>query len=285
MKLFRFQRQGREHLGVERDGSIVDCGAFGHGAPPSMMAIVGSWAQYRLQLASQVQLAATGVVEIAPPDWLVPLARPSKIVCIGRNYSEHAAEMGATPSELPIVFSKFASALCAHEATIQLPAISNQVDCEAELVVIIGRRGRNIDRRQARDYVFGYTCGNDVSARDWQKGRPGGQWLLGKSFDTFAPVGPAIVTADDVAWPPRLEIQSRVDGRVLQHANTGDMIFPIDFLIAHLSQFFTWQPGDMVWTGTPAGVGSARTPPEFLQPGNVVEVEIESIGTLRNTVA
>ncbi|HMP78510.1 MAG TPA: fumarylacetoacetate hydrolase family protein, partial [Pirellulaceae bacterium] len=183
---------------------------------------------------------------------LAPQPQPEKIVCIGKNYADHAREMGGEAPELPIVFSKFNSALIGPDEEVCLPSISQQVDFEAELVVVLGKPGRNIPEGQARDHIFGYTCGNDISARDWQKGRPGGQWLLGKTFDSFAPLGPWIVTADEIPDPHNLGISLRLNGEVMQTAHTSQMIYTIDFLISHLSQFFTWQPGDLLFTGTPA---------------------------------
>ena len=166
-----------------------------------------------------------------------------------------------------------------------LPPISQKVDFEAELVVVIGKQGRNIERSQAMSHVFGYCCGNDISARDWQKEKPGGQWLLGKTFDGFAPLGPCIVTADEIPDPHRLEIMLRLNGETMQHSNTSHLIFPIDFLIEHLSKFVTLHPGDLIFTGTPEGVGAGRTPPVFLKSGDVLKVEIEGIGTLGNNIA
>lgn len=213
-----------------------------------------------------------------------PIHSPEKLICIGKNYADHALEMGSEPPSLPVVFSKFASAITGPKTHVRLPKISDQVDFEAELVVVIGQRGKEIDRTKAMDYVFGYTCGNDISARDWQKGRPGGQWLLGKTFDSFAPLGPAIVTNDEINDVANLDIKFRLDGEVMQKSNTAKLIFPVDFLISHLSQFVTLKPGDLIFTGTPSGVGAGRKPPLFLQSGNRLEVEIQDVGVLENTV-
>jgi 2-keto-4-pentenoate hydratase/2-oxohepta-3-ene-1,7-dioic acid hydratase in catechol pathway len=224
------------------------------------------------------------LVPLAGADWLAPVTPPEKIICIGTNYAEHAREMGGTPPALPVVFSKFPSALLPPGGVVLLPPISEKVDFEAELVVVIGRTGKNISREQAMKYVLGYCCGNDISARDWQKEKPGGQWLLGKTFDSFAPLGPMLVTADEIANPHNLKIQLRLNGGIMQDSSTDQLIFPIDHLIAHLSQFFTLSPGDLIFTGTPSGVGAGRTPPVFLKPGDQLEVEIENLGILKNRV-
>lgn len=216
---------------------------------------------------------------------LAPVGRPRKVICVGKNYAEHAREMGGDVPELPVIFSKFPSAILDPGEAIVLPAISDEVDFEAELVAVVGRPGRHIPRSAAMSHILGYTCGNDVSARDWQKGRPGGQWLLGKTFDTFAPIGPWLVTADEIKDPHSLEIKMRVGGEMMQSDNTGNLIYRLDYLVHHLSQFFRLEAGDLLFTGTPAGVGAGRTPPRFLGAGDVCEVEISGIGRLRNPVA
>ena len=175
-------------------------------------------------------------------------------------------------------------ALRGHKQPIELPPVSAEVDYEAELVVVIGREAKNVPQQKAMEYVAGYCCGHDVSARDWQKGKPGRQWLLGKSFDSFAPLGPWLVTADEVAEPGDLRIQLRLNGETMQDSRTSDLIFPIDYLISYLSQVCTLLPGDLIFTGTPPGVGMARTPPVYLQPGDSVEVEVEGLGVLQNPV-
>ena len=217
-------------------------------------------------------------------DFLPPVLGVEKLICIGKNYADHAAEMDSDAPEIPIVFSKFPSCLIGHRANIELPKISSEVDFEAELVVVIGKAGKDIQRSDALSHVFGYTIGNDVSARDWQKGRPGGQWLMGKAFDTFAPLGPSIVTADEVGHPQNLQIGLNLNGQQMQLSNTAQMIFPIDVLLAHVSQFFTLRPGDLIFTGTPSGVGAGRQPKVFLKDGDQVTVEVEKLGVLENNV-
>jgi 2-keto-4-pentenoate hydratase/2-oxohepta-3-ene-1,7-dioic acid hydratase in catechol pathway len=215
---------------------------------------------------------------------LPPIPDPEKIICIGLNYADHAAETGAKLPSEPVVFNKFLTALRAHEDEIVLPKASQEVDYEAELVVVIGKTARHVLRGEAMQYVAGYACGHDVSARDWQKGKPGGQWLLGKSFDSFAPLGPELVTADEVGDPGSLQVQLRLNGQLMQNSTTRQLIFPIDYLVAYLSQCVTLKPGDLIYTGTPPGVGMARKPPVWLQPGDIVEVEVEKVGILRNPV-
>jgi 2-keto-4-pentenoate hydratase/2-oxohepta-3-ene-1,7-dioic acid hydratase in catechol pathway len=215
---------------------------------------------------------------------LAPVRNPGKVICIGLNYRDHAIESGAEIPSEPVVFNKFPTAITGPDSEVVLPAVCTQVDYEAELVVVIGRRGRNISERDARAFVAGYMNGNDVSARDWQIGRPGGQWLMGKTPDTFAPTGPWLVTADEIADPHALRIALRLNGERMQDSSTKEFIFTIDRLIAHLSQLVTLEPGDLIFTGTPPGVGMARKPPVFLKAGDEVAVEIEGLGVLRNRI-
>jgi 2-keto-4-pentenoate hydratase/2-oxohepta-3-ene-1,7-dioic acid hydratase in catechol pathway len=231
--------------------------------------------------------AAAGRGEAFGPEGvrlLAPVPDPEKIICVGLNYADHAAETGATVGDEPVIFNKFPTALRADGDPIELPKLSSQVDYEAELVAVIGRGGRHIPQQQALEHVAGYACGHDVSARDWQKGKPGGQWLLGKGFDSFAPLGPHLVTADEVGDAGNLRIALRLNGRTMQDSSTRQLIFKIDQLVAYLSGVCTLSPGDLIYTGTPPGVGMARKPPVFLQPGDTVEVEIERIGVLTNPV-
>lgn len=207
---------------------------------------------------------------------------PGKVICIGLNYGEHAREAGLPIPAEPICFAKWPTALIADGETIRLPSISTEVDYEAELAVVIGRDATDVVEDDALEYVSGFACFNDVSARDLQ--RRDGQWSRSKSFDTFAPMG-AMVPIDSVGDPQALAIRCDINGEVLQDGNTADMIFPVARLIAFLSQATTLRAGDVVATGTPAGVGLAQRPPRFLRPGDVVTVEIEGLGRLRNPVA
>jgi 2-keto-4-pentenoate hydratase/2-oxohepta-3-ene-1,7-dioic acid hydratase in catechol pathway len=214
--------------------------------------------------------------------WLAPVPRPGKLICIGLNYRDHAAESNMAIPERPVVFSKFTTAVIAPGEPVILPVTSTQVDYEAELAVVIGRRAKNVTANQALNYVLGYTVFNDVSARDFQFAD--GQWQRGKSCDTFAPMGPKIVTADAVPDPHKLSIKLRLNGKTMQDSNTNQLIFGVPELVAFLSETITLEPGDVIATGTPPGVGFARKPPVFLKAGDVMEVEIESVGMLNNPV-
>lgn len=215
---------------------------------------------------------------------IAPVPNPGKILCIGLNYRDHAIETKAEIPGEPVVFGKFGNTIIGPGESIILPAVSSKVDYEAELVVVIGKTGKNIAQESALDYVAGYMNGHDVSARDWQKGRPGGQWLLGKTPDNFAPTGPYFVSADEIANPHDLRVQFRLNGETMQDGNTAEFIFNINEVIAHVSKIMTLNPGDLIFTGTPAGVGVARSPQIFLKPGDKAEVEIEGLGTLTNPV-
>jgi 2-keto-4-pentenoate hydratase/2-oxohepta-3-ene-1,7-dioic acid hydratase in catechol pathway len=243
---------------------------------------IRNWDHWRSQFRFDAPTAPRDLLDRGT--LLPPIVEPSKIICIGLNYADHATETGADLPTLPVVFNKFPTTLIGHKQPIVLPSISEKVDFEAELVVVIGKPCRHVSAAQAMDHVFGYTCGHDVSARDWQKGRPGGQWLLGKTFDSFAPLGPWIVTAESPNHAENLRVQFRLNGETMQDGSTHLFIFSIASLVEHLSKFCTLLPGDLLFTGTPSGVGVARTPPVFMQPGDLAEVEIEGIGTLVNPV-
>jgi 2-keto-4-pentenoate hydratase/2-oxohepta-3-ene-1,7-dioic acid hydratase in catechol pathway len=215
---------------------------------------------------------------------LAPILDPQKIICLGLNYRDHAFETGAKIPDEPILFSKYPSAIIGPEEPIVLPVVSQEVDFEAEMVVVIGTRGKHIKQDEALHHVAGYMVGHDVSARDWQLKKPGTQWMAGKTFDTFAPIGPSLVTSDEVGDPQRLGIRLRLNGELMQDSNTSQLIFGVAPTIAYLSQIFTLEPGDLIFTGTPPGVGMARKPPVWLKPGDVVEVEIDKLGILRNPV-
>ncbi len=218
--------------------------------------------------------------------WLAPV-KPPAVFCIGINYAEHAAETGIRPPEYPVVFMKNPASITGHQRPITLPSSCRkplQVDYEVELAVVIGRAAKNVAAAKALDYVLGYTVANDVSARTWQSNAGAGQWVRGKSFDTFCPMGPFLVTADEIPDAHALDIHCVLNGRVMQEGNTSDMIFKIPRLIEYLSEDTTLLPGTVILTGTPSGVGFTRTPPVFLGPGDYLEMTIEALGTLENEV-
>ena len=211
---------------------------------------------------------------------------PPAIFCIGLNYRKHAAETNAPLPKYPVVFCKNPASVQDPDGSIVLPRwlASSQVDYECELAIVIGKRAKNVPREKATEYILGYTCANDVSARDWQKEGGGGQWCKGKSFDTFCPLGPCIVTPDELKRPNSLQISTIVNGIVLQDWHTDDMIFDVPTIVEFLSASTTLLPGTVILTGTPHGVGMARTPQRWLAPGDLVTVSIEGIGKLSNTV-
>uniref|UniRef100_A0A7C4QTT7 FAA hydrolase family protein n=1 Tax=Schlesneria paludicola TaxID=360056 RepID=A0A7C4QTT7_9PLAN len=275
--------EGPKLAGGTLDGRWVDLCAVDSQLPPTLRATLAHPEGLMAAAAALAHGLSKG--PFLTGSLAAPISDPGKVLCIGLNYRDHAVESGSPIPSEPVVFSKFSQAVIGPEATIVLPRVAHQVDYEAELVVVIGKAGKNIRREAAWQHVAGYTVGNDVSARDWQKGRPGGQWLLGKTPDTFAPIGPWLVTVDEIADPHALRIQLRLNGDTMQNSSTKELIFGIDQLISHISQLVTLQPGDLIFTGTPPGVGSARKPPVFLKPGDTIEVEIEGIGVLRNPVA
>jgi 2-keto-4-pentenoate hydratase/2-oxohepta-3-ene-1,7-dioic acid hydratase in catechol pathway len=287
MRLVTFQSGAEARIGAVRGDSdnaleLVDLRAIDPGLPATVkeLLIAGPEA-----LTRAADAAARGAgVPLAGVRLLPPVADPQKIICVGLNYADHAAETGASVGDEPVIFNKFPTCLRGPEEAIELPPESDQVDYEAELVVVIGAPTRRVTRDAARQFVAGYCCGHDVSARDWQKNKPGKQWLLGKSFDSFAPLGPWLATADEIPNPGELPIEFRLNGAVMQQSNTRNLIFDVDFLVSYLSHVCTLLPGDLIYTGTPPGVGMARTPPVFMKPGDVAEVTIAGLGTLRNPV-
>lgn len=209
-----------------------------------------------------------------------PVPRPGKFICIGLNYRDHAIESGMEIPEIPTVFTKYGNAVCGHGHPIVLPSVSNRVDYEAELAFVVGRRAKGVRAADWEDYVFGYTCVHDVSARDYQLATS--QWTIGKTFDTFGPMGPSLVSKDEVPHPNQLRIWFDLNGKILQDSNTNQLVFGVPALLEYLSTVMTLEPGDIVSTGTPPGVGMARQPPVYLQPGDICTVGIEAVGELVN---
>lgn len=281
MRLVTFvATDGSERIGAQVGDRVVDLPATDPSLPATMRGLLaaGPAAMEAAAKAIKSQNAVGARVHKLRP----PIPDPQKIICVGLNYKDHAAEQGAPLPKEPVIFNKFPSALIGPEDPILLPKASQEVDYEAELVVVLGSIGKHVPAARAMDYVAGYTVGHDVSARDWQIRKDGKQWLLGKSFDTFAPIGPALVTKDEVPDPHKLPIRFALNGKTMQQSNTEQLIFRVEKLIEYVTQVFTIAPGDLIFTGTPHGVGFARTPPVFLKDCDVCEVSIEGIGTLRN---
>jgi 2-keto-4-pentenoate hydratase/2-oxohepta-3-ene-1,7-dioic acid hydratase in catechol pathway len=262
MKIFRFESTAGETL-------------YGTGEGRELQVLIGDLFE---------GLTPTG--ETATVQRLLAPLEPRAILCVGLNYRQHAAETGAALPVFPVLFFKNPAAVQHPGAPISIPRWlrSEQVDYECELAVVIGKEAKNVPRERALDHVLGYTCANDVSARDWQLGGGGNQWNRGKSFDTFCPLGPCLVTADDIPNPNTLRISTRVGEEVLQDSNTADMIFDVPTIIEFMSASTTLLPGTVIITGTPQGVGMARKPQRWLRPGETVTIEIEKIGALSNPV-
>jgi 2-keto-4-pentenoate hydratase/2-oxohepta-3-ene-1,7-dioic acid hydratase in catechol pathway len=275
MRLIRFGSPGAERPGLWKDGRIVDLRRHF----PEMPDIGESFFRdgWLAKAAGVADEGRTMDVRLGPP-----VARPSKLICLGKNYLEHAHEGNFEAPEKPLLFAKAPSALSGPRDPIILPRSCGQVDWEVELALVVGREGKRISRDRAWDYIAGYAVMNDVSGREAQFGD--GQWFRGKSFDTFAPLGPALVTPDEIEDIRNLQLTATVDDQVMQTGNTGDLVFDIPHLMAYISEDITLLPGDVISTGTPAGVGIFRTPPITLAAGNVVTCRIDTLGELVNPV-
>jgi 2-keto-4-pentenoate hydratase/2-oxohepta-3-ene-1,7-dioic acid hydratase in catechol pathway len=280
LRFITIQHDGHSEPAVQLDGEIVGLRDAGF---RSMLSLIAAGAA-ALDRVAQWTVSAPPSSRFKPGQvkLLAPIPRPPKVICIGLNYREHAAESKKEVAAVPTVFCKFSTAVIGPGEPIVLPKNSAKPDYEAELAVVIGKGGRHIPEDRSGEHVFGYTLINDVSARDVQMETS--QWIMGKSFDTFAPLGPAIVTADEIADPQNLAISLVLSGETMQSANTREMIFPVARLISFLSSICTLEPGDVIATGTPPGVGFARKPPRWLRPGDVVTVRIEGLGELTNPI-
>lgn len=292
MKLVSFHRDGQLSTGALLDGDLVL--DFHHDAaglpeadgPLDWMDTDGACHQSARRLvdsADEAKLQAAGaIVALSSIELQSPIPRPGKVICIGLNYRDHAEESGMDIPEQPLVFSKFSSCVVGEGADVKLPRGAKEVDYEAEFGVVVGKTATDVSEADAMDHVLGYCNINDISARDFQFAD--GQWQRGKSCETFCPTGPFIATADEVADPHALRIQFRLNGKTMQDSSTSQLIFNVPQLISYLSGFVTLEPGDLISTGTPPGVGFARKPPVYIQPGDVMEVEVEGLGVLKNGV-
>ncbi|HEY1221770.1 MAG: fumarylacetoacetate hydrolase family protein [Bryobacteraceae bacterium] len=280
MRFVTIQRDGDTEPGVLLDGRVIPINGSGLS---SVLEVIAGGADAQTQVRRWIGgPASSHGLDPAVLTFAAPIPRPPKLICIGLNYRDHAAESKLAIPEVPTMFAKFSTAVIGPGQPIVLPRNSAKPDYEAEFAVVIGRRGRHVAENDWRDYVFGYTILNDVSARDFQMATS--QWMIGKTFDTFAPFGPAIVTADEIADPHNLHISLTLNGETMQDSSTGNLIFKLPQLIAYLSSVFTLEPGDVIATGTPAGVGFARKPPRWLRPGDEVRIRIEGLGELVNPV-
>ncbi|XP_036434329.1 fumarylacetoacetate hydrolase domain-containing protein 2A isoform X1 [Colossoma macropomum] len=288
MRLVQFSRKGNEggiRVGVEHEQGhgVIDLKAFDPSMPPTMREFL-ELGQKGMDCAQRALSSGQCIVPHSDITLLSPVTGPDKVVCVGMNYRDHCLEQNAPIPTEPIIFSKFPSAITGPYDDIMLPNTSQEVDWEVELAFVIGQKGKHIKEEEALSYVAGFTVANDVSARDWQLEKNGKQWLLGKTFDTFCPLGPALVTTAALKDVHNLGIRCLVNGGVVQDSNTNQLIFKTEKLIAWVSQFATLYPGDVFLTGTPPGVGVFRKPPIFLKRGDVVECQIDEIGSIRNTV-
>ena len=280
MKLIRFGLPGAERPGLLlTDGTLVDVSDFGQDYDQSFFESGGieklqSWYDLNKERCPVVEPGS----RFGPP-----LKNPSKIICVGLNYAKHAAESGMEVPKEPVLFFKATSSIIGPYDDIIIPRDSQKTDWEVELAVVIGQRASYVEEAEAMDYIAGYVLHNDVSERAFQL-EMGGQWVKGKSADTFAPIGPALVTSDEITDPHNLDLWLNVNGEVMQSSNTSDLIFNIPQLVSYISRFMTLVPGDVISTGTPSGVGLGLEPPRFLNPGDVVELGIDQLGTAKQHV-
>jgi 2-keto-4-pentenoate hydratase/2-oxohepta-3-ene-1,7-dioic acid hydratase in catechol pathway len=281
MRLVTYERNGQRSVGALTNAGIIDLPAASGGSlPADMLAFLqqgdGALAQAQSAIAKGRPLISMREVRV-----LAPVPRPGKIIGIGLNYADHAAEGGREKPQYPMIFTKAVSAVIGPGEAIRMPLVTSAVDFEGEMAVVIGTRAKEVSSQEALNYVAGYTICNDVSGRDYQqRSSP----TAGKSFDTFAPLGPAIVTRDEIPDPHVLEIRTVVSGEEMQRSTTRHLIFNVNYLIDYLSHIFALEPGDVITTGTPAGVGVFRNPPRFLKPGDTVRIEVEKVGILENPV-
>ena len=281
MRFVTFRRAGSQpEAGVVRGDEVIRLSGAGF---TDVLSVVGAGAEALAGIDAWCANPPAGArAPLASVRLMAPIPRPPKLICVGLNYRDHAEETGMPIPTVPTIFCKFSTAVVGPGDNIVLPRSSTRPDYEAEFAFVVSRGGRHIAAADWRSHVFGYTIVNDVSARDYQMATT--QWLMGKTFDTFAPMGPYLTTADEIADPHELAISLNLNGQVMQNSNTRNLIFRLPELIAFLSSVFTLEPGDVVSTGTPGGVGFARKPPVYLRPGDEVAIRVEGLGELRNPV-
>jgi len=282
--MLRSEPTGSRHLGVRVGQDIINLQSIRKGLPTTMVEMLTTHRSFLDELETMKLEEIGQRISVDEVKLLPPISSPDKVVCVGMNYVDHCLEQNCPIPEEPIFFSKFSSTLVGPYDPIPHPKVTKELDFEVELAFIIGKKGKDIPLSSAMDYVFGYTVAHDVSARDWQLKKNGGQWLIGKTMDSFCPIGPHIVTKAEIADPHALAIKCRVNGKTQQDSSTGQIIHRVDKLVSFLSQCCTLLPGDIILTGTPPGVGVFQQPPLFLKKGDVVECEIEKIGIIRNDI-
>jgi 2-keto-4-pentenoate hydratase/2-oxohepta-3-ene-1,7-dioic acid hydratase in catechol pathway len=285
MRILSFVQDGVSKIGLRNQDEVIDLSIALPDLPHGLLEVLQAGPALMAKIEAQIKDAPQSARKAYKDIEFAPLiARPPKIICIGRNYAAHAAEGGAETPTYPEIFFRGAESLIGHKQDIIRPTCSDRLDYEGEIAVVISKKGRHITKEDAFDYIAGYTLFNDATIRDYQ--RKSSQWTIGKTFDGTGAFGPELVTSDELPLGMKaVQIQTRLNGRVMQDANTKDLVFPVDYLIATLSECMTLMPGDVIITGTPAGVGYARTPPVFMKPGDVCEIEVEGLGILVNTVA
>lgn len=271
----------KSYLGLSEDNTSIDLITKWDQVEGKLQRI---YDEFKTNNKASVDGVEVSRIPLSEVDLLSPVIKPDKVICIGMNYADHCHEQNIPPPKEPVVFSKFSSAIVGPYDNLRYPEVTEELDWEVELAVVVGKRGKDVKKEDAMKHVFGYTTAHDVSARDWQLKRNGGQWLIGKTMDDFCPLGPALVTTNEIGDPHNLDLQCVVNGETKQDSNTRQLIFKTEELIAWLTRFFTLLPGDVILTGTPPGVGVFKKPPEYLKKGDVVECTIEKIGTVRNTV-
>jgi len=285
MRLLAFTHRGRRSIGMELDAERVLDFSLARGLPSGMRAFLEMGDDGMATAERLLERPVKGaILQRRDLQVLAPLSgeeRP-KVICIGLNYADHAAESGSKVPDEPMMFAKYYTTLCGPGDNIVAPPNHSKLDYEVELVIVVGKRASRVPQSEAYDYVAGYTCGHDVSERAFQRGD--GQWVRAKSSDTFAPIGPVIVTKDEITDPHSLKLGTKVNGEVRQNSSTNQIIFKTPKLIEFISSYITLDPGDMIFTGTPPGVGFGMNPPQYLKPGDVIEVWVEKIGSLTNTV-
>ncbi|WHY68864.1 fumarylacetoacetate hydrolase family protein [Neobacillus sp. SuZ13] len=285
MKIAAFSVQNNQHIGVVQNDQIISLTVLSADEfPASIKTFIERSDELRPRAEQLIEQRdkENAVFSLSNVKIQAPIPQPEKIICVGLNYIDHCKETGMEPPASPVIFSKYPNAIVGHNEAVEIPVNSNEVDFEAELAIVIGKKAKRVTEEEANDYVFGYTILNDISARDLQFAD--GQWSRGKTADTFAPTGPVVVTHDEVGDPHTLAISLELNGEMMQDSNTNNLIFTVPKIISFLSQSMTLKPGDLIATGTPPGVGMGRNPKVWLKNGDRINVTIEKIGTLSNHV-